>query len=268
MAKPSAVELTEPTRWVASHISSGRRMKRRIIVLIALAAATAACSDAQPGAKGRAKAQPTSDWVQPPHVDAVLRDGAVLVVRGSAAPDARVVLRAGDGDAIAATADSNGRFELRLPALQGDVFLRPEVQVGEDAAASPETLVVVQAGAGPIALIASGRPTIRLDVQGILSAVDYDGRTLAASGRTGEGAPAVLIDGQKAQAAPMGTGGWIAFSPDRSPRQIDVGGRNFTLPDLSAGAAPSVERAGDGWRITTTVAPQGRQTTWLPDIGS
>lgn len=243
-------------------------MKRRIIVLIALAAMTAACSDAHPGSTDPAEAQPTSAWVQPPHIDAVARDRGVIVVRGAAGPNARVVLRAGDGAAVAATADATGRFELRLPVLQGDVFLRPEVQVGEDAAASPETLIVVQGGAGPIALVASGRPTIRLDAHGLLDAVDHDGKTLAASGRAVGGLPSVSVDGVKAQVSPTGAVGWVALSADATPNSIDVGGRVFTLPEMGAGASFSVERAGDGWRLTLPVAPQGRQTTWLPDLRS
>lgn len=239
-------------------------MKRRIIVMTVLAAMAAACSE-RVGEVARADDAPTaSAWVQPPHIDGVLRDHRGLVVRGLAAPRARVVLRSGDGGAVAASADDAGRFELRLPPLSGDVVLTPEVQVGEHAAVSPETLVVVQGGTGPIALVAAGEPTKRLDSRDVLDAVDTDGGAIIASGRTADGAPEVAIGGSAAQPI-SANGGWRATAPGGGEAAIVVNGQVFAFPGGGNGKTFSVERAGAGWRLTWPVAPEGRQSAWLPD---
>ena len=241
-------------------------MKRQIIVVMAVGLTIAACSDDRRRATSSDDAPKPSAWVQPPHIDGLRRDGGAILVRGAAGPGARVVLRGADGAAVAATADAAGRFELRLPPLDGDVLLRPEVQVGEDAAVSPETLVVIRGGAGPVALVAAGQPTVRLDAHGVLDAVDFDGKTLAASGHAPNGPPTVSIDGAKARVSSVGGEQWRALSADSGTQSVDVGGRVFTLPDMDGGASFSVERAGAGWKLTLPIAPQGRQTTWLPDI--
>jgi hypothetical protein len=238
-------------------------MKRRIIVMTVLAAASA-CSE-RGGEAARADSAPAaSAWVQPPHIDGVLRDGGGLIVRGVAAPRARVVLRTVEGEAVAASADNAGRFELRLPPLSGDVLLTPEVQVGEHAAVSPETLVVIQGGTGPIALVAAGEPTVRLDSRGLLDAVDTDGGAIIASGRTADGAPTVTIGASAAQPI-SANGAWRATAPGGGETIIIVDGQAFAFPGAGSGDAFVVERAGAGWRLTWAVAPQGRQSAWLPD---
>lgn len=240
-------------------------MKRRMIVACVAVLAAAACSDPRGGVAGPTGADEASPWVRPPLIDGVARDGGVLVVRGAAGPNARVVLRAPGAAAVAASADGAGRFELRLPPLHGDVRFTPEVQVGEDAAVSPETLVVIQGGAGPVVLIAAGQPTVRLDGAGGLDAVDSDGATLMASGRTDGAAPVVTINGVSATAAPIGRGGWRAMAGPIGATTITVDGRSFDYPGPGGAAGFSIERAGQGWRVSWPVAPNGRQAAWLPD---
>ena len=249
-------------------------MKRRIIVMIVAvmaAGAAGACSDRAPTGAGAEGADKASPWVRPPMIDGVLRDGGGLVVRGAAGPNARVVLRAVDAAAVAVNADAAGRFDLRLPPLNGDVVFTPEVQVGEDAAVSPETLVVVQGGAGPIVLIAAGQPTIRLDGMGVLDAVDPDGATLLISGQAGPKAPAVVVDGAAATPTPTTRGRWRAVVGRTGAGTVTVDGRSFDYPGggggggAASGAGPVIARAGQGWRIDWPVAPGGRQSAWLPD---
>lgn len=241
-------------------------MKRRIIVMMALGLTAAACSDDRRHATSDVDAPKPSAWVQPPHIDGMRREGQTLIVRGGAGANARVVLRRADGEAVAATADGAGRFELRLPPLSGDTLFRPEVQIGEDAAVAPETLVVIQGGAGPVALVAAGQPSTRLDAHGLLEAVDFDGKALAASGQWSNGLPTVTVDGAQARVSSGGDHAWRAMSSDVAARNLTVNGQGFALPDLNDGASLAVERAGDGWRLTLPVTPSGRQTTWLPDI--
>ncbi|WP_306003999.1 hypothetical protein [Brevundimonas sp. C43] len=240
-------------------------MKRRMMVACVAVLAAAACSDQQGGVAGPTGADEASPWVRPPQIDGVMRDGGVLVLRGGAGPNARVVLRAPDTAAVATTADGAGRFELRLPPLSGDVRFTPEVQVGEDAAVSPETLVVIQGGSDPVALIAAGQPTVRLDGGEGLDAVDSDGATLMVSGRTSGAAPSVNINGADMSPTAIGRGRWRAVIGQSGAAKITVNGKSFDYPGAGEAAGFVVERAGAGWRITWPVEPAGRQTTWLPD---
>ncbi|WP_395944626.1 hypothetical protein [Brevundimonas sp.] len=247
-------------------------MKRRIIAMAALSATPlvvlAACSRNGEGAARPADAQTASAWVQPPHVDAAFRDGGVVVVRGLAGPDARVVLRGANGAAVAVGADATGRFELRAPAATGDIRLTPEVQVGEDAAPSPETLVLIRGGTGPMILIAAGEPTVRLDGRGVLDAVDSDGSAVIVSGRTAGGPPTVLVDGARASVMAGAGGTWRATASGNGPAVIMVGDARFDFPGVGAESDFTPVRAGQGWRLTWPTGPSGRQTTWLPDRAS
>lgn len=247
-------------------------MKRRIIAMAAVSvtmvAALSACSRDGEGAPRASDAAATSPWVQPPHVQTARRDGAMILVQGRAGPDARVVLRGADGAAVAVGADATGRFELRVPAPPGDVRLTPEVQVGEDAAPSPETLVLIRGGVGPIVLVAAGEPTVRLDGQGVLDAVDSDGSAVIVSGRSKGAPPVVLIDGERAEVMRGPGRGWRARSPGGGAATIDVDGTRFAFPGLGAQSDFTPVRAGEGWRLTWPTGPSGRQTVWLPDRGA
>nr|WP_314526494.1 hypothetical protein [uncultured Brevundimonas sp.] len=245
-------------------------MKRRISVAIVAALLApglmlSACSRGEGGAVGTSGTEKASPWVRPPMIDGVTRAGGVLIVRGAADPNARVVLRAPDVAAVAVNADAAGRFELRLPPLHGDVRLTPEVQVGEDAAISPETLVVIQGGAGPVALIAAGQPTVRLDGSSVLNAVDSDGSTLVASGPAGQNPPVVTIGGAEVDVAPAARGQWRAMIGRAGAAPITVAGQSFDYPGDGGGSGFSIARAGQGWRIVWPVAPVGHQSAWLPD---
>lgn len=239
-----------------------------VVAAAVLTVVTSGCSRQGEGAARPADDPDASVWVQPPHVETAMRDGADVVVRGRAGPDARVVLRGPDGAAVAVAADSAGRFELRVPAGAGDVRLTPEVQVGEDAAPSPETLVLIRGGAGPLLLIASGEPTRRLDGRGVLDAVDSDGAAVILSGRTTGDPPKVTIDGVGAVVAAGAGGVWRATAPGGGASVIEVDGERFAFPGVGAQSDFTPARAGDGWRLTWPTGPSGRQTVWLPDRGS
>lgn len=239
-------------------------MKRRITVMAALCAMGAACSNPAPQDVAAESGAAASAWVQPPHIDGVVRDGGGLVVRGGTAPGARVVLRGQDGGAIAASADAAGRFEVRLPPVVGDMQFMPEIQLGQDTAVSPETLVVIQGGAGPVVLISAGEPTLRLDSQNALDAVDADGGAIIASGHRGDALPNVTIGGEAVRSVP-GKGGWRAMAAGGAATTIMVDGRAYAYPGEGGGSGFSVERIDAGWRLTWPVAAGGRQSTWLPD---
>ncbi len=232
-----------------------------------LVALTTACQAPLPPEQTEAPGTAAPGWTRPPAILSVRRDSASLVFSGEAEPDARVVLRNDSGAAYAAAADGRGRFEIRMAAPAGDLWLQPETQIGQDAAPSPDRLLIVAGGRGPIAILRSGGPTRRLDGAPVLGAVDSDGRMRLASGEAAGTVPIeVQAGGESVRVTPAG-GRWsLMLRPANGPDEIEVGGSRFDWPGESgSGVVPRVERAGPGWRAVWTGAGGARQTTWLPD---
>ncbi|HYC66614.1 hypothetical protein [Brevundimonas sp.] len=245
-------------------------MKRAILSLVAaaLAGVATACSPAPPE-QDKTGPQAAGDWTRPPVIQRVDRTGSTLVVSGVAQADGRVVLRSDDGAAFAASADSRGRFEIRLPAPAARLLLRPETQVGQDTAPSPDQLLILAGGQGPVVVLRPGGATRRLDAAPALGAVDSDGRMRLASGRVAQGTDRVEVrsDGETVQVAPDAAGGWsVMLAPHGGPDQIQVDGRDFVWPgEAPASAGLSVERLESGWRVRWPGPAGASQSTWLPD---
>ena len=252
-------------------------MKRAMFGKAAIAAllclANAACSPPAPVAAEKARVPAAAGaWTRPPMIRSVRRIPGGLVFSGQAEPGARVVLRSESGPAHAAAADDQGGFEIRVIDPAGDLFLRPETQVGQDAAPAPERLLIVAGGRGPVAILRAGGATRRLDRAPALGAVDSDGRMRLVSGSAPAGAPVDLqAGGESGRATPDASGRWSrVLPPSAGPEEIRVGGRAFIWPGEGAGGAEAgtrVERAGAGWRVVWSGPAGGRQTTWLPDAG-
>ena len=244
-------------------------MKRAILSMAAalLAGGVAGCSPSPPE-RTAGDAQAERDWARPPVIERAERNGSALAISGVADPEARVVLRGDDGAAFAATADSRGGFEIRLPAPSGHLLLRAETQVGQDAAPSPERLLVLAGGRGPIAVLRPGGPTRRLDAAPALGAIDSDGRMRLASGRAPAGTAAVEVQGggETVQVVPEAGGRWSVILAARDgPDRIRVAGRDFPWPGEAAGSGDlAVERLEAGWRIRWAGPGGAAQTTWLP----
>lgn len=242
---------------------------KRAILFLATAALAGACTPGPSEQRGGETAA-SRQWVRPPVIASVGRAGPILTVAGTADPEARVVLRGDGGTAFAATADARGRFEVGLPAPTGHLLLRPETQVGQDAASSPDQLLILAGGQGPAAVLRTGGPTRRLDASPALGAIDGDGRMRLVSGHVSAGTEVVEVrNGQDTiQVAPDAAGFWSVILPARDgPDPVRVDGREFIWPGAVAGDRPlSVERLDGGWRIGWTGAGGARQTTWLPDI--
>lgn len=244
---------------------------KRAICVVAAAAAFAGLSGCMPEPQRpeRDAAGNATGWTQPPQILAVRRAQASLIFTGQAEPGARVVLRNDEGAAYAAAADPDGRFEIRMAVPAGSLLLRPETQVGQDAAVSPDRLLIIAGGRGPIAILRSGGPTRRLDPAPALGAVDSDAQSLLASGRTGTAGQAVDVSaGADALEVESGQGGrWSVLLDPVAPNSVvKVGGQSFVWPGPgAAGHDLTVERAGEGWRIGWTGPRGARQWTWLPD---
>lgn len=243
-----------------------RAMLGKTAMAIPACLALAACSPSAAPQTPRVQAEAPAGWTRPPAIAAVQGTQGSLVFTGQAEPGARVVLRGESGAAYAAAADDRGRFEIRMAPPAGDLLLRPETQVGQDAALSPDRLLIVAGGRGPIAILRPGGPTRRLDRAPALGAIDSDGRMRLASGRSSS-AVELQAAGESGRVTPDSSGRWsLALAPSAGPDEIRVGVRTFAWPgEGAAGGSLRVERAGEGWRVVWTGPAGARQSTWLPD---
>lgn len=244
-----------------------RRIGLRLSLSLALATALSACSPPENDAEGDAAEVQDADWMATPRITSVIPqgDGGVLV-RGEAAPGARVILGGADGSAVAAGADAQGRFELHVgPSAVGQV-LTPEIQIGQATTPGPQRLLVFGEAERSAALLTDGGASLRLTPGPVLDALDGDGRGLVASGHAAPGQKVVVRSGGgSAQAVADSRGRWVvavAGAGDQAS-DIEVGGTTFHYP--GPGPAGRVERAGEGWRTTRQLSGAARQTTWLPD---
>lgn len=256
-------------------------MERRITLSLYSVAAAAvlmslgACSPAGDRAPDRVDAPRPTGWVAPPRIESVSHSRSGLIVQGVAEPGGRVVLRGQGADAFAAVADETGRFSLRMTSPVGDALFTPEIQVGEDATAGQERLLILQQG--PVAVVAGGEATRRLDDAPALGAVDSDGHALLVSGWAAPNASVTVgVGGRTQQVGADSTGHWRVMINGAEAMTIRVGGRDFAYPGAAQGGGFSVTPAGEGVLVTwppiaaySTDAAQARpaearQSSWLP----
>lgn len=226
-----------------------------------------ACSG--PPGQPTTNAAPPEDggWTRTPAILAFRPAEGGLVVTGRAQPGGRVVLRNSAGAAYAAAADDDGVFEIRIATSEPALLLRPEIQIGEDAAESPDRLLILDGGRGPVAVLGVGRPTIRLDQAPALGAVDSDGRSTLISGRVANGEPVTVAAGGPPTRLQPGRGGrWSLLAPAVPGEAIRVDGRDFLWPGPGDGSPGDLraERDAGGWRVGWIGPGEVRQWTWLP----
>lgn len=249
-------------------------MKRRIFAIcmtaLAVLGGVAACS---PAPEGRApEAQLGAGWVSPPQIESVERTASGLSVRGRAAPQGRVVLRAAGGTAYAVGADANGRFDLQVRSPANDTLFMVETQDGQDASPAPYQMLVSRDPAGPTALLSPGAPTRRLDPAGPLDVVDSDGHALLASGRAAPGSTvAVSVAGRDPVQAHVGADGrWslALTSEGAGAAEIVVAGRRYAYPGpvMGSGSGGGLAMVSNpqGWSVSWPVEPRSRQGSWFP----
>lgn len=243
----------KPAKWAAA-------------AAVSIGMATTACSPS-PDAKASA-AQADDGWTQPPTISTARLAGATLIIDGRAEPGARVVLRGDGGAAYAVTADGTGDFQIRIIATPQTVLLRPETQVGQDAAASPEQLLLIEGGKGPVAVLRPGQSTRRLDPSPVLGAIDSDGGQVLASGAIA-GPTQISAGGRTSTLTPDGAGQWSLLLEPSQAHAIEIDGRTFAWPGAGTGvpssASPAVARVGAGWLVRWAASPGSLQSTWLPD---
>lgn len=241
---------------------------KRAVSLLGCAVLTACSPPAAPRTVEQ-REENAAAWTRPPAIATVLPTQTGLVIAGEAEPGARVVLRSPSGAAYGTVADAAGRFEIRISAPAGDLLLRPEIQIGQDTAPSPDQLLILAGGRGPIVVLRAGGPTRRLDPAPALAAVDSDGRMRLASGQSPAGGASVRLEagGESAEVIPDSQGRWrLVLTRSAGPDEIRLGEQIFLWPGEKAEADDMrVERAGLGWRIVWSGPGGTRQTTWLPD---
>jgi hypothetical protein len=207
----------------------------------------------------------TDGWIGGPRVERVLRRGDLIVVSGTTEPLGRVVLTGGDGVVYAAGADEQGHFDVRVPTPARAELLAVKAQVGQIAYPAPYRLLIAADPSGPLALLAIGAPSRRLDAGPELDAIDSDGRSALVSGR---GAPEsrIAIGVPEPATVPTDSAGrWTVAVNALSDGAIRVGSESFAPPPLVPGGEDSLERAGKGWLLTWRGTGGGRQVTWFPD---
>ncbi|WP_309629276.1 hypothetical protein [Brevundimonas sp.] len=239
-------------------------MKRPIASTLAVLAAltTSACGEQAPPAAETAQ---ESGWVMPPEIAEVASSGRELIVRGQASPLGRVVV-SGAGDlAYAVGADAEGRFELRVPRPPQDTLFLVEARVGQEGFPAPYRLLIGADPSAPVALLAIGAPTLRLDAGSGLDAVDTDGRASFVSGRAVAGAEVVIEGSVQRTVTADERGRWrLAGSGDGST-PITIDGTAYAPAPGGAATPDTLQRSGAGWSIAWSSPGGGRQSTWFPD---
>lgn len=207
-------------------------------------------------------------WLTPPVITGVEQRADGLIVRGDAAPGARVVLRTGQTAGFAASADKAGRFEIQMPSPDAALILIPEIQAGQMQTPGREQLLLIGGSAPLSALLSDGGASRRLGLAPLLDAVDGDGRGLVVSGRAEPGVEVTVMAGGMAVHAVAGDDRrWTASLSGVGDRSLDIkiGERVFDYPGPAGVADGLATRAGEGWRLTRALSPSARQTSWFPD---
>lgn len=242
-------------------------MKRRIASTFA-AAVVLVVSGCGQQAQPQAEAAPDTGWVMPPEIDAVAATGRELIVHGQASPLGRVVVSGAGGLAYAVGADAEGRFELRVPRPAHDTLFLVEARVGQEGFPAPYRLLIGADPQAPIALLAIGAPTQRLDAGPGLDAVDTDGRAAFVSGRAAAGTQVVIDGAVQRSVTADAAGRWRLAGSGDGTTPITVAGRTYAPAPGGAAAPDTLERAGAGWRIGWSSPGGGRQSTWFPDAAA
>ena len=247
-------------------------MKRRIFTQATLTTLLLAAGCSAPDRTTAPQPTRTAGWVTPPMIESAHRTVSGLTINGRATPLGRVVLRGAGETAYATGADPQGRFQLRIQAPAADTLFVVEAMEGQEASPAPYRLFASRDPQGPIALLAAGAPTRRLDPGGVLDVIDSDGGALAASGRATPGRMVpVAVAGRPAIQARTGSDGrWsvVLDSTASTAAAVMVGDRTYAYPGPEGGGSGLVvQRTPGGWRLSWPLSPQSRQSSWFPSAG-
>ena len=240
-----------------------------LVGAMTLGLAAAGCS--QPVGEAAPTPPAAADWVISPMVRSIERTPTALIVRGLAAPQGRVVLHSDGETAYATGADPQGRFDLRILPPTSDMLLVVEARNGQDASPAPYQLLISHDPTGPLALLAPGAPSVRLDGAGPLDVIDSDGQAALASGRATPGAvvPVAINGGAPIQARTGRNGRWsvsLDLAGQASPATVTVAGRAYDYPGAAPVGAPGLATTSNagGWRMAWSTRQGIGQSSWFP----
>ncbi len=259
------------------------RLRPAAGTLTALAAALVLCGcqaqNGAPAADGGApqpNEAPQPTFQRPPVVTSVSAGpGGVQLVKGVAAPDARIRALTPDPASYGATAGHDGRFSLELPAIGRGRLVHISIEAADRSTPAIGWLFIPPDKPERAVLLRPGTAAATLEGAGLLAAIDYDpGGAAAASGRTKPNAAVeIFVDGEKAGDAKAGpSGGWsvrlatakpLAEGPhaihvQTSDARVD---RTVVLSSHKAAGVFQAVREPDGWRVDWTPSGGGAQTT-------
>lgn len=238
-------------------------MKRPFASTLVVAAALSVAACGERAAPATAEAPTEGGWVMPPIVDAVTPAGGDLRLQGRAAPLGRVVVSGPGGQAYAAGADAEGRFDLPIPRPATDTVFTVEARSGQLSYPAAYRLLVSAQPNGPMGLLSIGAPTRRLDPGQGLDAIDSDGTAVFLSGRAAPDTVVQIEVGGPRTATTDARGRW-ALAASGSGGLVRVGGETYAAAH-GPGTDGVLERAGAGWRMSWAGPGGARQTTWFPD---
>ena len=244
-----------------------------ILLPLVLAAALTGCDRHPPrpaDVPAPGLATTDADYAIPPAVSAVRPDPAGPRLSGTAAPGVKVRLSAPGGAALFATADSDGRWSLRLPPSAGPrIFGLSEKVAGRQAQGQGYVVVTPE---GPAALLRAGAGAVRLDPQRLpaLGAVDFDnGGGLVISGVAPPSSLVFLrIDGRQVAEARVDAAGHYVIALTQpiggGAHTLEVAGDTFVSRGQMevARAAPLAAEP-----LRSQLTRGGRRIDWLTPGG-
>lgn len=245
-------------------------MKRPIAAMLWLSlAGLAACGESGPEPVDPTASQST--WATPPVIESVESGPEGILVSGRAGSGSRVQLTAAEGAAHGASADADGRFQVRVPAAEAARLVQPSILRTGEIVPGEGLLFLPPGRDGRAALLRPGAAAVRFN-DALVGAVDYDGGGVLVSGRAAPGAEVrVTVDGSPAGAALAGGDGRYVVRLPSTPAGLHVI-RATTGQATSAvsirlaapeGATFRASMTDSGWRVIWPLPGGGAQATWI-----
>ena len=245
-------------------------MKRPIAAMLWLSLASlGACGESGPEPVEPSGAE--SGWATPPVIEAVDREADDILVRGRAGAGSRVRLTASDGAAHGASADADGRFQMRLPQAETARLVQPSILRTGEIVPGEGWLFLPPGPDERAALLRPGSAAVRFS-DALVGAVDYDGSGLLVSGRAAPGAEVrVTVDGSPAGVALANADGRYVARLPPTPSGLHViratsgpatgaVSIQLTAPETDTFQASATD---DGWRVIWPLPGGGSQATWI-----
>lgn len=216
-------------------------------------------------------------YLAPPSVSRAVRQGSAVVLSGQAPAAAKLRLGTPGGEALATTADRQGRWTITLPASAQPRIFGLSMAVGARQVQA-QGYVLVGPG-GQAALLRSGAGALRLDPRpaGRIGAFDFDrdGGAVVSGVAPADAALSVQLDGRQAADARADAQGRYSVALPRltaGPHRLEVKGDGF-YDSVAVEASPPAPLAdgplrsqfsSGGLRADWMTPGGGVQSTFLP----